>query len=138
MSNWVRQLKSELRGEFTKATPLMDEQRRIRELEKEVKHLKIEKDFLKKLQFSWRRMKWRFALTQRLQESYLANHLCQLFSVHRSSYRCLRGEVIGEMTSRFLLKEKVREGTKEYIFYDLTQNFILWENSFTGLSRTSS
>lgn len=52
MSNWVRQLKSELRGEFTKATPLMDEQRRIRELEKEVKHLKIEKDFLKKLQFS--------------------------------------------------------------------------------------
>lgn len=48
MDKWVRQLRSERRGESPKATPMTDEQRRIRELEKQVKHLEMEKDILKK------------------------------------------------------------------------------------------
>lgn len=48
MDKWVRQLRSELRGESPKATPMTDEQRRIRELEKQVKRLEMEKDILKK------------------------------------------------------------------------------------------
>jgi len=48
MDKWVRQLRSEIRGESPKATPMTDEQRRIRELEKQVKRLEMEKDILKK------------------------------------------------------------------------------------------
>ncbi|RCW98278.1 transposase [Marinomonas foliarum] len=48
MDKWVRQLRSEIRGEAPKATPMTDEQRRIRELEKQVKRLEMEKDILKK------------------------------------------------------------------------------------------
>lgn len=48
MDKWVRQFRSELRGESPKATPMTDEQRRIRELEKQVKLLEMEKEILKK------------------------------------------------------------------------------------------
>lgn len=52
MDKWVRQLRSERRGESPKATPMTEDQRRIRELEKQVKRLKMEKEILKKLPLS--------------------------------------------------------------------------------------
>lgn len=48
MDTWVRQLRSERDGVTPKAAPMMEEQRRIRELEKQVKRLELEKEILKK------------------------------------------------------------------------------------------
>ncbi|NRP09423.1 Transposase [Marinobacterium sp. xm-a-121] len=48
MDKWVRQLRAERKGESPKATPMTEEQRRIRELEKQVKQLEMEKEILKK------------------------------------------------------------------------------------------
>lgn len=48
MENWVRQLRQERSGESPKASPMTSEQRRIRELERQVKRLETEKDILKK------------------------------------------------------------------------------------------
>jgi transposase len=48
MDTWVRQLRSERDGVTPKAAPMTEEQRRIRELEKQVKRLELEKEILKK------------------------------------------------------------------------------------------
>ena len=48
MDKWVRQLRSERQGIPSKATPMTGEQQRIRELEKLVKRLEMEKEVLKK------------------------------------------------------------------------------------------
>lgn len=47
MDTWVRQLRSERDGVTPKAAPMTEEQRRIRELEKQVKRLELEKEILK-------------------------------------------------------------------------------------------
>ncbi len=48
IEKWVQQLKEERLGKATKATPMTAEQRRIRELEKKIKRLEMEKEILKK------------------------------------------------------------------------------------------
>lgn len=48
MQRWVKQLKTERQGIQPKATPLTAEQRKIRDLEKRIKHLEMEKEILKK------------------------------------------------------------------------------------------
>ena len=48
MDKWVRQLKQERSGGSYDASPMTSEQRRIRELERQVKRLETEKDILKK------------------------------------------------------------------------------------------
>ncbi len=48
MEKWVRQLKQERSGDSPKASPMTPEQRRIRELERQVKRLETEKTILKK------------------------------------------------------------------------------------------
>ena len=48
MDKWVRQLKDEQRGIVSNATPLTEEQRRIRELEKKLRLVEEEKEILKK------------------------------------------------------------------------------------------
>lgn len=49
VENWARQLRKERSGESSKgATPLTADQRRIRELEKQVQRLETEKTILKK------------------------------------------------------------------------------------------
>jgi len=48
MDKWVRQLKNERRGIASKATPLTEDQRRIRELEKQLRMVEEEKEILKK------------------------------------------------------------------------------------------
>ena len=48
MDKWVRQLKDERGGITPKATPMTPEQLKIRELEKKIKRIEMEKEILKK------------------------------------------------------------------------------------------
>lgn len=48
MDKWVRQLREERAGVRSKATPMTPDQLKIRELEKKIRDLEIEKDILKK------------------------------------------------------------------------------------------
>ena len=48
MDKWVRQLKNERNGIASQASPLTPDQRRIRELEKKLKRVEMEKEILKK------------------------------------------------------------------------------------------
>lgn len=45
---WARQLRKERGGEVSLSTPISEEQRKIKALEREVQRLKVEKDILKK------------------------------------------------------------------------------------------
>ena len=48
MDKWVRQLRQERNGETPKATPMTPDQLRIREIEKRIRAIEMEKDILKK------------------------------------------------------------------------------------------
>ena len=48
MDKWVRQLKDERGGMTLKATPMTPDQLKIRELEKKIKRIEMEKEILKK------------------------------------------------------------------------------------------
>ena len=48
MQRWVAQLRAERQGVKPKATPITDEHRQIRDLEKRIKRLEMEKSILKK------------------------------------------------------------------------------------------
>ena len=48
MDKWVRQLKDERDGITPKATPMTPDQLKIRELEKKIKRIEMEKEILKK------------------------------------------------------------------------------------------
>lgn len=48
MDKWVRQLREERSGITPKATPMTPDQLKIRELEKRIKQIELEKEILKK------------------------------------------------------------------------------------------
>ena len=48
MDKWVRQLREERKGGMPSGSPMTPEQRRIRELERELKRVEEEKEILKK------------------------------------------------------------------------------------------
>ncbi len=48
MDKWVRQLRGERAGVPVKATPMTPDQLKIRELEKKIKRIELEKEILKK------------------------------------------------------------------------------------------
>jgi transposase len=48
MDQWVRQLKNELQGTSNHLTAITADQRRIKELEKTIKRIEMEKEILKK------------------------------------------------------------------------------------------
>ncbi|OUR88712.1 transposase [Gammaproteobacteria bacterium 42_54_T18] len=48
VDKWVRLLKKERNGIETKSTPISDEQRKIKQLERDIQRLKEEKEILKK------------------------------------------------------------------------------------------
>src|SRR5699024_6746520 len=48
LNGWVRQLRKERKGESPKAGPITPEQRRIRELEKQIRKVELENEILKK------------------------------------------------------------------------------------------
>jgi len=48
MDNWVRRLRAERDGKPSQGTPMTEDQRRIRELEKQLRRVEEEKEILKK------------------------------------------------------------------------------------------
>lgn len=48
LGKWVKQLREERAGKTPQATPMMPEQREIRELKKQIERLELEKEILKK------------------------------------------------------------------------------------------
>ena len=48
IGKWVKQLKEERQGKAPKATPMTREQLKIRELEKKIERIELEKEILKK------------------------------------------------------------------------------------------
>ena len=48
IGKWVKQLRDERKGKRPKATPMTPEQLKIRELEKKIERIELEKDILKK------------------------------------------------------------------------------------------
>src|SRR5690554_2301012 len=48
MDKWVRQLRQERNGESPKATPMTPDQLKIRELEKRIRTIEMQKDILEK------------------------------------------------------------------------------------------
>src|SRR5690606_37537531 len=48
LENWVRQLKQERQGQTPKGAALTAEQRKIKELEKKIRQIEMEKEILKK------------------------------------------------------------------------------------------
>lgn len=48
LENWVRQLRSERQGQTPKSSAITTEQKRIQELERQVRKLETEKEILKK------------------------------------------------------------------------------------------
>ena len=48
MENWVRQLRQERRGQMPNTTAMTPDQRRIQELEKQLRRVEMEKEILKK------------------------------------------------------------------------------------------
>lgn len=48
LENWVRQLRSERQGKTPKSSAITAEQKRIQELEKQIRKLETEKEILKK------------------------------------------------------------------------------------------
>ena len=48
IGKWIKQLKGERQGKSPKATPMTPEQLKIRELEKKIERIELEKEILKK------------------------------------------------------------------------------------------
>ncbi len=48
MENWIRQLRQERRGQTPKANAMTPDQRRIQQLEKQLRRVEMEKEILKK------------------------------------------------------------------------------------------
>ncbi|WP_114987154.1 IS3 family transposase [Pragia fontium] len=88
MDKWVRQLKEERAGKSPKASPMTPEQLRIRELEKRLQRIEMENDIFKK---GYRaldvRLPEQFSLVERLRTRFPVAFICNVFGIHRSSYR---------------------------------------------------
>ncbi|QWN38101.1 IS3 family transposase [Cobetia sp. 4B] len=92
MEYWVRRLRAERAGKAPlKGEALTPEQREIQELKRKLRRVEEEKAILKK---GYRSLDVglpeQFSIIERLEESYAVQHLCQVFGVHRSSYRAWR------------------------------------------------
>ncbi|MGP4846371.1 IS3 family transposase [Marinobacter sp. 1Y8] len=91
MEYWVRRLRSERAGNTPKGDALTPEQREIQELRRKLRRMGEEKEIFKK---GYRSLDVglpeQFSIIERLEESYAVQHLCQVFGVHRSSYRAWR------------------------------------------------
>ncbi|WP_235588960.1 IS3 family transposase [Halomonas chromatireducens] len=92
MEYWVRRLRAERTGKAPlKGEALTPEQREIQELKRKLRRVEEEKEIFKK---GYRSLDVglpeQFSIIERLEESYAVQHLCQVFGVHRSSYRVWR------------------------------------------------
>ncbi|MFN6972113.1 MAG: IS3 family transposase [Rheinheimera sp.] len=88
MDKWVRQLREERSGITPKATPMTPDQLKIRELEKRIKQIELEKEILKKGYSSLDvGLAEQFTIIAQLKQSYAVAQLCRVFEVHRSSFK---------------------------------------------------
>ncbi|WP_229359207.1 IS3 family transposase [Halomonas salipaludis] len=92
MEYWVRRLRAERAGKAPlKGEALTPEQREIQELKRKLRRVEDEKEIFKKGYCSLDvGLAEQFSIIERLEESYAVQHLCQVFGVHRSSYRAWR------------------------------------------------
>lgn len=90
IGKWIKQLREERQGKSPKATPMTPEQLKIRELEKKIERIELEKEILKKATVDVR-LPEQFSLIEKINQSnktkYPISKLCDVFQVHRSSYK---------------------------------------------------
>ncbi|WP_445004445.1 IS3 family transposase [Halomonas mongoliensis] len=92
MEYWVRRLRAERKGQVPlKGEAITPEQREIQELKRKLRRVEEEKEIFKKGYCSLDvGLPEQLSIIERLEESYAVQHLCQVFGVHRSSYRAWR------------------------------------------------
>ncbi|WP_102529744.1 IS3 family transposase [Shewanella sp. 10N.286.51.B7] len=91
MDKWVRQLREERQGKQPKASPISPEQIEIRELKKQLARLQEHNEILKKGHSSVDvGLTEQFTIIEKLRQSYSIKTLCEVFSIHRSSYKYWR------------------------------------------------
>ncbi|USD67364.1 IS3 family transposase [Vibrio sp. SCSIO 43136] len=110
MDKWVRQLKQERKGITPKASPLTPEQIEIRELKKRIAELEEHNEIIKKGYSSVDvGLTEKFSIIDRLKQSYSITTLCNVFGIHRSSYkywkRRPRAIPVLEVQTRALVQE---------------------------------
>ncbi|WP_194091422.1 IS3 family transposase, partial [Vibrio hibernica] len=118
IGKWVKQLKDERQGKAPKATPMTPEQLKIRELEKKIERIELEKEIPKKGYRSIDvRLTEQFELIEKLNKSnknkYSVSILCTAFGIHRSSFKYWQRRDKLPSTERLLLEEKVRDAHEQ-------------------------
>ncbi|WP_300004821.1 IS3 family transposase [uncultured Cedecea sp.] len=113
MDKWVRQLKEERAGKSPIASPMTPEQIEIRELKKRLQRVEMERDIFKK---GYRaldvRLPEQFSLVEKLRARFPVAVVCNVFGVHRSSYKYWRQPRKPDAT-RVALLSLVREVYRE-------------------------
>ncbi|WBJ95874.1 IS3 family transposase [Shewanella sp. MTB7] len=114
MDKWVRQLKDERNGGKPKATPLMPELLKIRELERKIIRMERENDILKKGYCSLGvRLSQRFVIVENIKQSYPVKEVCDVLGIHRSSYRYWHSKSKQVSLSDIKLQSEVKIAHKE-------------------------
>ena len=107
---WIRQLKQERQGQTPKASAITPDQRRIQELEKAATQSRAgERNPKKGYRSLDVGLTEHFAIVQRLKGSHPVNQLCQLFDIHRSSYRAWRARPNHLKPQEITLRERVKQ-----------------------------
>ncbi|HHA0036577.1 TPA: IS3 family transposase [Yersinia enterocolitica] len=113
MDKWVRQLKEERGGKSPVASPMTPEQIEIRELKKRLQRVEMERDILKKLYRALDvRLPEQFSLVEKLRARFPVAVVCNVFGVHRSSYKYWRQPKKPDV-ARVALLSLVRESYRE-------------------------
>ncbi|HEM8303623.1 TPA: IS3 family transposase, partial [Providencia stuartii] len=110
MDKWVRQLKLERKGISPKASPMTPEQVEIRELKKKIARLEEHNEILKKGYSAGDvGLSEQFSLIEKLSRRFSIKQLCNVFSVHRSSYQYWRHRSKIPSVEQTRLRALVRE-----------------------------
>ncbi|MEZ9819890.1 IS3 family transposase [Shewanella sp. 10N.286.45.A1] len=110
MDKWVRQLREERQGKQPKASPISPEQIEIRELKKQLARLQEHNEILKKGHSSVDvGLTEQFLIIEKLRQSYSIKTLCEVFSIHRSSYKYWRKRPTAINADKVKLRSLVSE-----------------------------
>ncbi|WP_442800720.1 IS3 family transposase [Shewanella sp. AS16] len=110
MEKWVRQLKQERMGSSPKATPMTPEQIEIRELKKKIDRLEEHNAIPKKGYRSLDvRLPEQFSLVEKLKQSHTVKRICEVFGLHRSSYKYWRSRPKAISPEKVKLQSLIRE-----------------------------
>ncbi|ENB4326700.1 IS3 family transposase [Vibrio vulnificus] len=112
IGKWVSQLRAERRGETPKSAPMTPDQIKIRELEKRIQEIELEKEIFKK---GYRSidvgLPEQFSIIEKLNKSkkFTIVKLCEVFGVHRSSYKYWQSKPATIDAERIKLRSEVAE-----------------------------